>query len=51
MIDFSSGYVRRARDILPRQGDRAPWKLRQNYLRDVRAINHQPIDDGVLSFA
>ncbi|MFC7495395.1 MULTISPECIES: flavin-containing monooxygenase [unclassified Nocardioides] len=50
LIDFSSGYILRALDELPQQGDREPWKLRQNYLRDVRAINHQPIDDGVLSF-
>jgi cation diffusion facilitator CzcD-associated flavoprotein CzcO len=51
LIDFSSGYILRALDELPQQGDREPWKLRQNYLRDVRAINHQPVDDGVLTFA
>jgi len=51
LIDFSSGYILRALDELPQQGDREPWKLRQNYLRDVRAINHQPVDDGVLRFA
>ena len=50
LIDFSSGYILRALDELPRQGDREPWKLRQNYLRDVRAINHQPVADGVLQF-
>jgi cation diffusion facilitator CzcD-associated flavoprotein CzcO len=50
LIDFSSGYILRALDRLPKQGDREPWKLRQNYLKDVRAINHQPIDDGVLRF-
>ncbi len=50
LIDFSSGYILRALDALPQQGDREPWKLRQNYLRDVRAINHRPVDDGVLHF-
>ncbi|MDF1604346.1 NAD(P)/FAD-dependent oxidoreductase [Nocardioides sp. YIM 152315] len=50
LIDFSSGYILRALDALPQQGDREPWKLRQNYLRDVRAINHRPVDDGVLQF-
>ncbi len=50
LIDFSSGYILRALDELPRQGDREPWKLRQNYLRDVRSINHDRIDDGVLTF-
>ena len=51
LIDFSSGYILRALDALPRQGDREPWRLRQNYLKDVRSINHQPVDDGVLEFA
>jgi monooxygenase len=50
LIDFSSGYILRALDELPQQGDREPWKLRQNYLRDVRAINRKPVDDGVLQF-
>ncbi|HET6484629.1 MAG TPA: NAD(P)/FAD-dependent oxidoreductase [Actinoplanes sp.] len=35
LLDLSSGYVQRALDIFPRQGDRAPWIVRQNYLRDV----------------
>ena len=50
LIDFSSGYILRALDELPRQGDREPWRLRQNFLRDVRSINHDPLDDGVLTF-
>jgi monooxygenase len=50
LITFSSGYILRALDELPRQGDREPWKLRQNYLKDVRSINHDRIDDGVLMF-
>ncbi len=47
-LDFSSTYVLRALDELPRQGDRAPWALRQNYLADRRTIRKAPIDDGVL---
>jgi hypothetical protein len=50
-MDFSSGYVLRALDSLPKQGDREPWKLRQNYLYDVRTIRKDSIDDGVLRFA
>jgi monooxygenase len=50
LITFSSGYILRALDELPKQGDREPWKLRQNYLKDLRSINHQPLDDGVLTF-
>ncbi|MCY1140920.1 NAD(P)/FAD-dependent oxidoreductase [Actinoplanes sp. Pm04-4] len=35
LLDLSSGYVQRALDLFPRQGERAPWIVRQNYLRDV----------------
>jgi cation diffusion facilitator CzcD-associated flavoprotein CzcO len=35
LLDLSSGYVQRALDRFPRQGDRDPWLVRQNYLRDV----------------
>jgi cation diffusion facilitator CzcD-associated flavoprotein CzcO len=50
-MDFSSGYVLRALDEVPVQGDRAPWLLKQNYVTDLRAIRRDDIDDGVLRFA
>jgi cation diffusion facilitator CzcD-associated flavoprotein CzcO len=34
-VDFSSGYFQRALDRLPKQGDRAPWKLNHNYAADI----------------
>ena len=37
-MDFTSGYVLRALDRLPKQGDREPWRLKQNYLADLRTI-------------
>ncbi|MET0419397.1 MAG: NAD(P)/FAD-dependent oxidoreductase [Actinoplanes sp.] len=37
LLDLSSGYVQRALDKFPTQGDRDPWLVRQNYLRDVLA--------------
>ncbi len=49
-LPLSSGYIRRSLDLLPQQGDRDPWRLRQNYLYDVRSIRRDRIDDGVLSF-
>jgi monooxygenase len=49
-MDFSSGYVLRSLGSLPKQGDRAPWRLRQNYLHDVRTIRKDDVDDGVLRF-
>ncbi|WP_277869150.1 hypothetical protein [Nocardioides houyundeii] len=48
-MDFSAGYVLRALDRLPKQGSTEPWKLRQNYVHDVRTIRRGAIDDGVLS--
>ncbi|MDP2775262.1 MAG: NAD(P)/FAD-dependent oxidoreductase, partial [Nocardioides sp.] len=49
-MDISAGYVVRALDFLPKQGDRAPWLLKQNYVTDVRTIRRGEVDDGVLSF-
>jgi monooxygenase len=49
-MDFTSGYVLRALDQLPRQGDREPWRLRQSYLHDRRTIRNASLDDGVLAF-
>ncbi|RBQ06132.1 FAD-containing monooxygenase EthA [Micromonospora sp. LHW51205] len=47
IIDLQSGYVLRAVDQLPKQGPRAPWRLHQNYPRDVRLMRHGPLTDGV----
>jgi hypothetical protein len=49
-MEFTSGYVQRALDKLPKQGHREPWRLRQNYLVDLRTIKRAPIADGVLAF-
>ncbi|MGZ6892311.1 MAG: hypothetical protein ACXVGM_19960, partial [Oryzihumus sp.] len=50
LMDFSSGYILRALDGLPVQGDRAPWLLKQNYLTDLRTIRRGELEDGVLQF-
>jgi cation diffusion facilitator CzcD-associated flavoprotein CzcO len=49
-LDFSSGYVTRANDILPKQGDKTPWRLNQNYALDLMILRHKKIDDGVMEF-
>ncbi|MEZ0498217.1 flavin-containing monooxygenase [Sphingomonas sp. IW22] len=46
-LDFTSGYVRRAIDRFPRQGRRAPWRLHQNYLKDVLALRLGRVDDAM----
>jgi monooxygenase len=49
-MDLKSGYVQRALAFVPKQGDRAPWRLKQNYLTDLRTIRLGKIEDGVLAF-
>ena len=49
-MDFASGYVQRSLHLLPKQGDRAPWRLKQNYLLDLRLIRHGKVDDKALQF-
>lgn len=51
VIDFSSGYVQRALPRLPKQGNRKPYRLNQNYLLDLLEFQLSRIDDGVLDFA
>ena len=50
-MDFTPGYVLRALDELPKQGSRTPWRLNQNYLRDIRLIRRGKIADEGLRFA
>jgi cation diffusion facilitator CzcD-associated flavoprotein CzcO len=50
-LDFSSGYIQRALDLLPKQGSKKPWKLNQNYALDLVALRFGRIDDGALRFS
>ncbi|WP_330229936.1 NAD(P)/FAD-dependent oxidoreductase [Nocardia sp. NBC_00508] len=47
---FTPGYVRRAASLFPVQGDRAPWRLRMNYLRDVFTLRYSRIADRAMHF-
>mgnify|MGYP000633796872 CR=1 FL=1 len=40
LIDLDSGYIHRAKDILPKQGDQFPWRLYQNYIYHYYHIIH-----------
>ena len=51
MIDFSSGYVQRSIDQFPRQGSRQPWRLYQNYPRDILSLRHAAVEDGAMEFS
>jgi monooxygenase len=49
-LDLSSGYVQRSLAQLPRQGARKPWRLHQNYLRDVQLMRRGPLEDEGMTF-
>ncbi|MCV7176860.1 flavin-containing monooxygenase [Mycolicibacterium sphagni] len=51
LMDFTPGYVLRALDRLPKAGSRAPWRLKQNYLLDLRLIRRGKVDDEALRFS
>jgi len=51
MLDqLQSGYVQRAKDIMPRQGSKLPWKVLMHYEKDAKMLLDDPVDDGVLRF-
>jgi monooxygenase len=50
LIDFSSGYVQRAIAHLPKQGNKTPWKLYQNYVLDILLLRFGSLKDGALEF-
>jgi cyclohexanone monooxygenase len=49
-LNFTSGYVQRAKGELPQQGSRRPWQVYQNYLQDMLTIRYGRIADGVMHF-
>lgn len=49
--DFSSGYFARAFDKLPKNGDRHPWRVLQNYAAEKKILTEDRVDDGVMIFS
>lgn len=50
VLDFTSGYVQRALDTLPQQGSKTPWRLHQNYVKDLSMLRYGRVDDGTMEF-
>jgi cation diffusion facilitator CzcD-associated flavoprotein CzcO len=50
LVDLSAGYVQRAIHLMPKQGAKTPWRLHQNYLRDLIELRYGKLDDGFLVF-
>jgi cation diffusion facilitator CzcD-associated flavoprotein CzcO len=45
ILNLSSGYVRRALDLMPRQAARSPWHMNQNYLKDLALLRYGSLED------
>ncbi len=50
-MNLTSGYVSRAKGILPKQGTATPWKLHQNYILDIMMLEYGSVDDGTMEFS
>lgn len=50
VLDFNSGYVLRALHELPSQGSKPPWRLHQNYVKDLRMLRYGRLEDGTMEF-
>ena len=46
MLDFSSGYVRARRRHAAEPGRTRPWRVHQNYFKDLAALGHAARIDG-----
>ena len=49
--DFSSGYFARSFDKLPKNGDKHPWRVLQNYAAEKKILTKEPVDDGIMVFS
>lgn len=50
IFDFSSGYIERAKSIMPKNAVAYPWRLNQEYLIDRKRMAEDPVVDGLLAF-
>ena len=49
IFDFSSGYIQRAKHIMPKNAVAYPWRLNQEYVLDRKRMASDPVDDGILA--
>jgi monooxygenase len=50
LLDFDAGYIMRANDILPKQGTSGPWKVEQNYIKDLISLGYGSAKDKYLEY-
>ncbi len=49
-MDFQSGYIQRSLHLLPKRGDKGPWKLCQNYFLDTISLKYSSLKDDSMAF-
>jgi monooxygenase len=49
-LDLSSGYIKRAKKLLPKNGTRMPWRVYQNYIMDMLMTRFSDVKDKYLAF-
>jgi monooxygenase len=50
LLDFESGYIKRALDAMPRQGTSGPWRTARTYWGDARLLR-RPVNEPELRFS
>lgn len=48
MLDFTSGYVQRSVETFPKQGGNHPWRVYQNYYKDLVSLRFSSLKDDAL---
>lgn len=51
MGSLSAGYIKRAADVMPKQGKHAPWHITNNYLADKKVLRKANFNDPILQFS
>ncbi|MBT7647431.1 MAG: NAD(P)/FAD-dependent oxidoreductase [Rhodospirillaceae bacterium] len=49
--DFPAGYMQRSMHLLPKQGDRNPWRNTQDFGEDKKLVKYAPVEDADLEFS
>ncbi|MEM9086514.1 MAG: NAD(P)/FAD-dependent oxidoreductase [Pseudomonadota bacterium] len=49
IFDFSSGYIQRAKSIMPKSAVAYPWRLNQEYVADRKMMKESPVRDGLMT--
>ena len=47
LLTLQANYITRGLDALPRQAGRRPWRINQNYAKDVLMFRHGRVTDAV----